>query len=396
MEGNPKQEALSLIREADEILILLPLKPDEDAVGSGLALKLFLEKLGKRVNLVASEPIPAKVSFLKGAENILSEIPGGRDFIISLKTDKASAEKLSYHLDEGRLNIVVTVKEGEFTPEDLSLRRAKPKVDLLVTVDTPNLARLGPWPSLYPEIFQDGPPLLNIDHHLSNDFFGRVNLVDSLASATAEILLGLFEAINRELIDKEIATCLLTGLLADTGGFQNNNTTPKSLTVGAQLLGFGAHHSEVVKSIFKIRRFSTLKLWGRALHRLTFQQATGLVWSKLVQQDFEETGAQASETAGLIDELIKGTEGARAALLLKEYGKNKIHGSLRAAEKGFDVLELAQLFGGGGHLEAAGFELEGAMEEVEQRVLEVLSRHLSPASTVSPFELEERAATSLE
>jgi len=378
MEGSPKQVALEAIKQADSILVALPAKPDEDALGSALALKLFLEKVGKKVTVLSSEPLPEKLRFLPAVSELVSELVSGKDFIISLKTEQASAEKLSYQVAEGKLNIIITSKEGEFKPEDVSFSTGKPQFDLIITVDTPNLDLLKGATERYPELFKK-TTILNIDHHESNDFFAPINLVDPVAAATAEILVSLFEAINRELIDEDIATALFTSLVGDTGSFQNTNTTPKSLTVAAQLLGFGARHDLVIRNLFKSRPLSTLKLWGRGLHRLSLNKDGGLVWSKLAQQDFEETGAQRAEVAGLIDELIKSTKEARVALLLKEYERGRVHGSLRAVDPGVDVLDLAKRLGGGGHRAAAAFELSGELEEVERKVVELITNQLAPS-----------------
>jgi phosphoesterase RecJ-like protein len=385
MEGSPKQEAQELIRQADDILIPLSVRPDEDAVGSAVALKLFLEKIGKRVTILSLDPLPEKVKFLNGTAEVVSELSSGRDFIISLKTEAASAEKLSYNITDGTLNIVVTTKEGSFKPEDVSFASGKPKVDLIIAVDTASLGRLGEVPAKYSELFNGAIPILNIDHHASDDFFGTVNLVDPLAASTSEILIGLFEAINRELIDENIATALLMGLLSDTASFQNTNTTPKSLTVAAQLLGFGAHHADIIRHLFKTKSFAALKLWGRALHRLSFNKEAGLVWSKLTRQDFEETGASPDETSGLIDQLIKTTTGAKVALLLEEYEKNYIDGSLRSVLPEVDVLTIAERLGGGGHRAAAGFQMAGSLDEVERKVVDLIVRDLAPSLEEPPL-----------
>ena len=135
------------------------------------------------------------------------------------------------------------------------------------------------------------------------------------------------------------------------------NTTPKSLTVAAQLVALGAKQQEIIKNVYKTRPLSTLKLWGRALSNLKDERDYSFVWSELSAKDFMETGAVETESTGLIDELLKTASGVDFALLLTEKNGD-VHGSLRSINKSKDVSSIAKLFGGGGHVVAAAFQLE--------------------------------------
>jgi phosphoesterase RecJ-like protein len=201
-------------------------------------------------------------------------------------------------------------------------------------------------------------PLVNIDHHVSNDHYGKVNWIDLTATSTCEILVALLESLGREktLLDQDIATALLTGITTDTGSFQNTNTTPKSFTVAAQLVAAGAKQQDIVKKIYKTRSLSTLKLWGRALANIKEDKENRFIWSTLSEKDFVETGSLNTDSGGVIDELLKTAPDIDFALLLTERN-GSVHGNLRATEKGVDVSRLAQLFGGGGHEVAAGFDI---------------------------------------
>jgi phosphoesterase RecJ-like protein len=216
---------------------------------------------------------------------------------------------------------------------------------------------LGPIYNQETELFYE-TPIVNIDHHAGNDHFGRVNWVELTATSTAEILVAMLESLSREknLIDPDIATCLLTGITTDTGSFQNGNTTPKSFTVAAQLIAAGARQQEIVQNIFKTKPLSTLKLWGRVLSKIQEDTQDRFVWSSVTAQDMLQEGAEAEETSGVVDELLKTVPGVDFALLLSER-KDGVHGSLRGIEKGINVADIAREFSGGGHEVAAAFYL---------------------------------------
>jgi phosphoesterase RecJ-like protein len=152
---------------------------------------------------------------------------------------------------------------------------------------------------------------------------------------------------------------LLTGIITDTGSFQNANTTPKSLTVAAQLVAAGGRQQEIIRHVFKTKPLSTLKLWGRILESVRLDAESHFIWAKISQDDFLSSGAQESETSGVIDELLKSAPNIDFVLLLSEKA-GELDGSLRAVSPGTDVSQIAQLFGGGGHEAAAGFQLPGS------------------------------------
>jgi phosphoesterase RecJ-like protein len=166
------------------------------------------------------------------------------------------------------------------------------------------------------------------------------------------------ESLAREkpLLDEDIATALLTGIITDTGSFQNANTTPKSLTVAAQLVAAGARQQEIIRNIFKTKPLSTLKLWGKVLESVQEDLEHRFIWAKVKHDDFTETGATETETSGVIDELLKSAPNVDFALLLSERQEG-LHGSLRAIAQGVDVSAIAKIFGGGGHEAAAAFQL---------------------------------------
>jgi len=362
MELTPKQQTTQAITAAQKILVLTHVNPDGDALGSLIALYLVLKKLGKEVTAVAPENIPGAFSFLPNLTDLAKSFSGTKDFIITIDTSRTKVDRLGYkhYPEENKLNIVITPLAGTFRNEDVSFSYGAFKFDLIIVLDSPDLDRLGPLYDGQSSLFYE-TPVINIDHHAGNDFFGKINWVDLTATSTAEILVSLIESLARErpLIDEDIATALLTGIITDTGSFQNANTTPKSLTVAAQLVAAGGRQQEIIRHIFKTKPLSTLKLWGRILESVRLDATGKFVWAKISRADFLASGAQETETSGEIDELLKSAPGIDFVLLLSEK-TGELDGSLRSVAPGVDVSQIAKLFGGGGHEAAAGFQIPGA------------------------------------
>jgi len=372
MELTPKQQTTEQIKSAQKILLLTHVNPDGDALGSLLALYLVLKQLGKEVTAVVPDQLSPSLKFLPSLKEILKNFSSAKDFIITIDTSKVNVDRLGYkHLpQENKLNIVITPQGGTFSEKEISFSQGSPKYDLIIVLDSPDLERLGPLYEGQNSLFYE-TLVVNIDHHAGNDFFGKINWVDLTATSTAEILVSLIESLAREktLLNEDIATALLTGIITDTGSFQNVNTTPKSLTVAAQLVAAGGRQQEIIRHIFKTKPLSTLKLWGRILASVQSESEARFVWSKILKTDFSETGAEEGETTGIIDELLKSAPGIDFALLLVEK-QDGIHGSLRAVAPGIDVSQIAKLFSGGGHEAAAAFQIYGvSLAEKEEEIL---------------------------
>lgn len=370
MEPTPKQQAVDLIKDAKNILVVSHKNPDGDSLGSALALKGAFEKLGKKV-VVAAPDEPGKVfSFLPGIDQVVTDINVDSDFIISLSLKNTDFEKLGYKRDkeENRLDIVITPKDGEFQKEDVEILPAKPKYDLVIVLDTPNLERLGAL-SQPADIFYE-TAVINIDHHPSNEKFGKVNWVELVATSTSEILVSLLEALSgdQQLLSEDVATSLLTGLIYDTSSFQNVNTTPKSLTVAAQLVAAGARQQEIVKNLYKTKSLETLRLWGLILSQVKEDKMHRFLWSSVKREEIERIGADESALSGVVDELLKSANDVDFAMLLSER-EGQVHGSLRAIARGFDVSQIAEMFGGGGHESASAFRIDGQLSSKEDEIL---------------------------
>jgi len=375
MELTPKQQVVEILKGKQKVLILTHENPDGDALGSAVALYLTLNRMGKDVAIACQDQPGAVFSFLPEIDKISNDFPKYRDFVISLDVSKVKADKVMYQVQDGKLNVIITPKNGQFAEELVSFPAGAFNCDVIVVLDSPDLERLGSIYAENTEMFYE-VPLVNIDHHPGNDNFGTINLVDLTSTSTSEILVSLIEAVtgDSKFFDEHIATALLTGIITDTNSFQNHNTTPKSLTVAAQLVAAGARQQDIIKFIYKTKPLSTLKLWGRALANIVEENDARFIWSSLSAKDYIGVGAESDESAGLIDELLKTAPNIDFALLLSEKDGD-LHGSMRATSAAIDVAKIAGLFGGGGHTMAAGFQIDKADLSKAPEIIEKIKKY---------------------
>lgn len=378
---NIKQQIVEKIKSANQILIVAHNNPDGDALGSSLALKLALTKLSKKVDFAAAGHPDQNSHFLPGYDQITDKIQNSKEFIITLDTSRTQApHKVKYKTEDNKIHLIITPETGQFLAEDLSYANAGPKYDLIISLDTPNLEYLNTVFNDNQELFNE-TPIINIDHHGDNDNFGELNFVNSESSSVAEIIASIIEALSpdQNLIDSDIATCLLTGILADTASFQNNNTTSKSLTIAAQMIAAGANHQTIIKNLFKSQSLSELKAWGKILTNLQIKPSLKLAWSKISLADLQEIGASPDETSGVIDALIKNLPDINIFVLLTQTD-TFIKGSLRSLPS-VNINPIAIELGGGGHNQASGFKLfDMTLADAEKLVLETIAKHILPIS----------------
>jgi phosphoesterase RecJ-like protein len=377
VELNPKQQVTELIKKSQQILLLTHRNPDGDGIGAQVALILALKKLGKKVTAVVEGTIPDAYSLLPTIKEIGDKLDISRDFIISLSTKDVQVGNLGYKSEGDKLNIIISPTKGSFKPEHVSFDAGEQPYDLIIVLDTSDIEHMGQLYADNASLFYE-VPIVNIDHHASNGYYAKVNLVDITATSTCEIVLALLESLgaNQPLLDEEIATALLMGIITDTASFQNSNTTPKSLTVAAQLVAAGARQQEIIRKIYKTKPLSTLRLWGRILAGIREDKDNKFVWSVISARDLEQCGANETEITGAIDELMVSAPNAEIIFLLSEREEG-IFGSIRTTKE-VDASELAKFFGGGGHKQAAGFHLKSlSLAEAERQVLDKIRTHQS-------------------
>ncbi|MFC4077876.1 DHH family phosphoesterase [Salinithrix halophila] len=315
--------AVNFLHTGERFLVVSHVNPDGDAIGSTCAVGRILEKLGKAFVLVNASKVPEKFKFLPGAQQIRS-------------------------LEEA----------GDMEP-----------FSRVVAVDVADAARMG---EISPMLTGDAE-VLNIDHHVTNDRFGAVNLVIDDAAATAEVLCHLADALGVEW-DQPLAECLYTGLLTDTGGFRYSNTTHNVMELAARLLGQGVDAAEIADRAIETISRSQLALLRRALDTLAFSESGQVAWMWLTRQDFTEAEAAEDEMEGIVN-YARNVAGVDVGILFRETPEGEVKVSLRSREV-VDVGELAQSFGGGGHARAAGCTLTGTRKQVEEEILVRVTQRL--------------------
>lgn len=313
------REAVRLVHSARSVYVVSHVAPDGDAVGSVAGLGEALRQLGLEVTTALPDPVPPDFAFLPGAELILREPPLGSE-------------------------------------------------DLLIVLDCTDLSRLEDL--CLPAVFAR-KPVLNIDHHVTNDLFGRVNVVEPQASSTAELVAGLVQALGMEWTEP-VATCLLFGLVADTQGFRTSSTTPASLSWAGRLLAAGGDLETINRQLFLSSPLAALRLQGEILARARLED--GIVWSAVDEALIRKCGARREDVRGVVNLLVAAQE-ARAAVLFKEWAPGQTDVSIRS-KPGVDISAAALRLAGGGHPQAAGATLRGARLEVRTQVLAELKRAL--------------------
>ncbi|MGH2778088.1 MAG: DHH family phosphoesterase [Actinomycetota bacterium] len=294
--------AVDVIGEAKSVALACHVNPDGDAMGSLLAMSLALRTLGKTTYPTWGSPqvaAPPSLMFMPGADTLVQ-------------------------------------------PADI------PEVDLFVALDCGAAHRLGDLEKAAVEHERS----INIDHHPGNDNFGTLNVVVDFASSTAEIVAFLLKDAGVE-FNHDIATCLYTGVVTDTGRFQYGNSSPQTLRLAANLLSYGVQAPKIALEVFESAPFSYLKLLGRVLERAKLFEAERFVYSWITRADLDDTGVGADETDLLID-AVRATRDADVAAMFKEQKDGNYRVSLRS-KGSVSVGEIARANGGGGHELAAGY-----------------------------------------
>jgi phosphoesterase RecJ-like protein len=225
-------------------------------------------------------------------------------------------------------------------------------------------------------LIESGVPVVNVDHHVSNDGYGSINLIEPQDSATGQVVHKLLRKLGMP-ITADVANNLYAALFTDTGGFRHENTTEEALQLGAELVHLGANPAWIALKSYKSRPVPMLKLEGLAVAALQTDVDGRLVWSQVTQEMLEQTGASMVESEGIIDQL-QSVDTMKVAVLFKQMSATLTKLSVRTRDE-IDATELCTPFGGGGHLRAAGAELQMSLEQAQQTVLalarELLSKH---------------------
>lgn len=314
------EEIIGVIKQrldkARNIVIASHIRPDGDAIGSLLGLGLALLNAGKSVQMVLVDGVPSSYRHLEGSELIVKE--------------------------------------------------PSAKCDTFITVDCADFKRVG-------KAFQSfSQPDINIDHHKTNENFGKLNLIEAEEVATAAILANHLPAWGFK-ITKPIADSLLTGIITDTLGFRTSNTNPSALRLCAMLMETGANMPDLYMRSLVHKSFPAARYWGAGLSSL--EQENGIVWGTLTLEDRKQSGYGGNDDADLIN-LISAIHGNKVGMIFVEQSDKHVKISWRALEEGIDVSPIAKQFGGGGHAAAAGADIPGALDDVQPVVLKATREQL--------------------
>ena len=301
----------TILNNAQKILLVAHKNPDGDTLGSAFGWNAILTGRGKICQPVCVDPVPENLDFLPDAQKLKHDF-NIHDYDAIIICDAAARDMAGFN-------------------------------------------------DIHPELYDGstGIPVINIDHHASNDMYGTVNLVRTEAASTTSLITEILSRMKWK-ISPAAATALLTGIYTDTGSFMHSNTDPFTMRMAARLMAAGANLRLIRKHIFKTTKTSTLKLWGRVMQNM-YKNEEGVTVSIVTEEDFNETGAHYNELNGVVD-YVNSVPNSNFSLLLTERG-GKVKGSLRTLNDDVDLNQIAGKFGGGGHKKAAGFTIPGRLQK---------------------------------
>ncbi len=312
-----------ILRQDDGFLVVTHVNPDGDALGSLLGMHLALREMGKRSWALCRDGVPEMYRFLPGVDAVIEE-PGCLNslprWIISV--DAATEQRISGDLSR----------------------------------------------------FRSSARLINIDHHPTNPGFGELNLVDSTASSTAELVLTVLKQAGYKL-SPEVGKCLFTGVVTDTGGFRFAGVDGRTMKLAAEMLDSGFDSYEVTRHVFEEYPLSRLKLERLLLDRIEILLDGRLIVSTLYSEDFSKLGATLADSENLVNRLRE-SRGVEAGVLLTKMSEDLMRVSLRSKDQ-VDVSVIAASLGGGGHRHAAGIKSSLPLPELKRRIIAAIEKALA-------------------
>jgi phosphoesterase RecJ-like protein len=322
IESTPRiasvQEVVEELRGRSSFVMVSHVKPDGDTLGAGLGLGIALKHLGKRVHYFQQDPVPRNLRFLPDTEFVSRDLPA-----------------------------------------DL------PADTLFIFGDMSTASRAGEYlPAL------ERKNILNIDHHLGNERFGELNYILDSEASTGSCVLLILQALDVS-ITAPIATCLLTCIMTDTGGFIHSNTTPSVLRSSAALMEAGADKVEITEQIFANKRFAAQRLLGLALSAAVLEEDGRYCWAFVDDSMLASAGADGEDTEEIVNHL-RAVEGVEVAALFKDFD-GAVRVSLRSSGR-INVQAVALTMGGGGHFMASGLTYPGDLQAAVAGVRDALRK----------------------
>ncbi len=310
-------EIVKEIKQADNIVILTHESPDGDAIGSSLAVKLMLQELDKQADVIIPE-YPRMFGFLPSANEIKEE-------------------------------------------------SNREKYDLAISVDCGNFKRLAKN-----EYFENAKKTIVIDHHGSNNMYGDLNYVNPVSPACCEILISMAEYFGIE-ISKEIGTCIMTGIITDTGGFRHSGITPDTFEYTAELIRVGVDIPDIYKRTMGTKTKANFELMKRIMNRMELLEDGKVSFTYMTSQDELEVNAESGDHDGLVN-IAKDIEGVQVAIFVRQKDNEDVYKVSLRSEDGINVSDICLLFGGGGHARAAGALIKGTLEEVKEKLMKEIKK----------------------
>lgn len=317
--GHPTSQIRGVLEKANRILVVSHIDPDGDALGTQLAFGAYLKSLGKTVFMVRDSDIPVKYKFLPDVGSIIpaASLPAETTF------------------------------------------------DTGLVLECPNLQRSG----TAADRLTNGVTILNIDHHQDSSEYGTINWIDTTASSVGEMAYEYFEAVGFE-VTADVATCLYTAILTDTGRFRFGSTTARTMAIAGDLIARGADPRSICDQVYYDMQPSSMLLTGKVLNSLEYHYNGTVCLLTLTKAMLADAGADESDSDGLVDFTLF-TKGVTTGALLKEIDANNTKVSLRSAN-GVNVAKVAATFGGGGHFNAAGCRIPLPLDRAREEILKLL------------------------
>jgi len=379
MTLSPKEQFKSFLEKSQDVLILIPENPSGDAVGSAWALSHFLEKKNISATIAFSNNLNQKFSYLEKPKNIVSEISGARDFVLSFDTTRNKIANLRSEKLEDKFNVYLTPEKGTIDPRDFSFILAKFKYDLAIVLGVSDLEKLGKIYEKNTDLFFE-VPVINVDYKGENENFGQINLVDVTSSSISESMSHLLEEVDPEIIDKRIADCLLTGIVSATDSFQKKNTTPRALLTSAKLMDRGADQQEIVRWLYKTHPLHVLKLWGRTMANIKLDEESNLVWSELALEDFVQSRSKPEDVPTILEKLQENYSAGEIFMVFWKTTAEAGTGQIKSSDP--KLLQKLQTFFGGNlksdilEIAFTGANLSDAGNKLAQKIKEVKAEAL--------------------
>ena len=357
-----KTEIQNLLGSSRRALITARDNPGFDEVGSALAWMLFLGKKNlERVDVLLSLQNPNRYKWLPGFDRVRDTIQAADEFVIRVNVAKTKARQLSYDLDGDTLEIRVVPEGGNFTPADVSFAASSFSYDVILTLGAPELNALGGLFEKNRDLFFN-TPIINIDRTSRNVRYGQVNAVQLTATSLAEISYACMDAMT-----PEIATNLLTGLIASTNSFQTPQVTPETLQLASELIVVGAKREEIIDRLYRTKDMDKMKVWGRVLSRLS-KATDRIVYSDIAREDIEGKNIDLDT---LVDELVMASPEADIVVFFYERALDETEVYVYAREN-YDVQTMLQQFSPIGTRKQVQFTVSRGRAVAESEVLDVL------------------------